>query len=99
MALFGGKTHRITARCIAVLATAITLSAASGCAGNSQDYDISPIFPLTANKCEKYDGKVEGSGLLAHCWVTKEKCEQAVADWRKAMRSGGVTDAIEFSCN
>jgi hypothetical protein len=31
--------------------------------------------------------------------VTKSECEKAAADWRNAMRNGGVGDAIEFSCN
>lgn len=66
---------------------------------DSKTYDISPIFPLSADKCVKYDGKTEGAGFGARCWVTKSKCEQAVQDWRQAMREGGVSDAIQFSCN
>jgi hypothetical protein len=94
------RGHRFSPRLMAVVATASVVLAASACgAGDSRNYDIAPIFPLTSNKCSKYDGKVEGSGFTAHCWVTKAECERAAQDWRQAMRQGGVTDAIEFSCD
>ena len=96
---FRGKPRRITLRpatFITITTAALALAACSG--SSSKSYDISPIFPLTANKCAKYHGKSEGSGFSAHCWITKSKCEQAAADWRLAMRSGGVTDAIQFTC-
>ena len=86
-------------RVVALLATAAIAIALTGCStGGSKTYDIAPIFPLSADKCAKYDGKAEGSGLTSHCWVTKSKCQQAAADWRQAMRQGGVNDAIEFRC-
>lgn len=87
------------ARAIGLLTAASAAIALAGCTGNpSKSYDISPIFPVSAGKCAKYDGRTEGSGLAAHCWVTKSKCLEATADWRQAMRQGGVTDAIEFRC-
>jgi len=87
-------------RWVAAFAVAATALTASGCGGgDSKTYDISPIFPLSSNKCANYDGRTEGSGLMAHCWVTKEKCEQAASDWKQAMQQGGVTDAIQFSCD
>jgi hypothetical protein len=30
--------------------------------------------------------------------VTKEECEKAAADWKRAMQAGDVTEAVEFSC-
>src|SRR4051812_43475108 len=30
---------------------------------DSRKYDISPIFPLSADKCDRYNGKTEGSGI------------------------------------
>jgi hypothetical protein len=88
-------------RWIAAFAVAAAGLTASACAGgsDSKTYDISPIFPLTSNKCAKYGGETEGSGFAAHCWVTKEKCEQAASDWKQAMQRGGVSDAIQFSCD
>jgi hypothetical protein len=66
--------------------------------GNKEDktYDISPIFPLSSNTCSKYDGDVEGTGITAHCWVSKSQCEHAVADWNSAMKN--VPDSIKFTC-
>lgn len=87
-------------RVVAFFAAAVTVLALSACSqGGSKDYDIAPLFPLTADKCAKYDGNAEGSGFAAHCWVTKEECEQATQDWRTSMQQGGVTDATEFTCN
>lgn len=87
-------------RCAAFFAAAITVMALSSCTqGGSKDYDIAPIFPLSSDKCARYDGTAEGSGFGAHCWVTKEKCEQAAQDWRQSMQQGGVTDAVDFTCN
>ncbi|MDQ1743351.1 MAG: hypothetical protein QOE23_1690 [Pseudonocardiales bacterium] len=83
----------------ALLAMATTLVALTACStGERKSYDIAPIFPLTAGKCAKYDGKSEGTGFASHCWVTKANCQQAAADWRQMMREGGVTDAILFRC-
>lgn len=79
----------------AVAGLSVTLSA---CGGGDKTYDISPVFPLTANKCAKYHGDEQGSGISATCMVTKDECERAAADWRQAMESGGVNGAIEFSC-
>jgi hypothetical protein len=94
-----GRSHS-TSGVIAVLTAAATMLAASGCgSGDSKTYDISPIFPLSSDKCAKYDGRTEGTGIAARCWVTKAKCEQAASDWRRAMQSGGISDAIEFSCS
>ena len=94
------RVQRLAAarRCTALLALAATTVFTLSACGSSdkKSYDISPIFPLTADKCAKYDGQVEGTGLLAHCWVTKSKCEQAVTDWHLAMQS--VPDAMEFRC-
>lgn len=94
------QRFRTTRRLIAVFAATITVLALSACNNkDSKTYDISPIFPLSSDKCAKYDGKVDGQGITSHCYVTKAKCEQAAADWRQAMQQGGVTDAIQFSCN
>jgi hypothetical protein len=79
----------------AVAGLSATLSA---CGGGDKTYDISPVFPLTPNKCAKYHGDEQGSGITATCMVTKDGCERAAADWKQAMASGGVNDAIEFSC-
>jgi hypothetical protein len=71
----------------------------AGCGGSDpKSYDISPIFPLSSGKCAKYGGDQQGSGITATCMVTKSECEKAAADWRNAMASGGVIDAIEFTC-
>lgn len=94
------RTNGGGARSVAFLAAAITAVAVSACGqSESKGYDIAPIFPLSSDKCGKYDGQSEGTGLTAHCWVTKAKCEQAVQDWRQAMREGGVSDAVQFTCN
>lgn len=91
---------RSTSQLIAVFAAAATMLAASACGNtDSKTYDISPIFPLSSDKCAKYDGRTEGTGLAAHCWVTKDKCKQAASDWQRAVQSGGVSDAIQFSCD
>ena len=84
----------------ALLAAAIMALALTGCGdAGAKTYDISPIFPLSSGKCAKYDGDQQGSGINATCMVSKNECERAAADWRKAMESGGLSDAIEFSCN
>jgi hypothetical protein len=75
----------------------VTMLAAAGCmSGDGKDYDISPIFPLTADKCAKYNGTTDGEGIMAHCWVTKQDCERAASDWRTAMQN--IPDAIQFTC-
>jgi len=88
------------ARLFSVFAAASIAVALTGCQGaDAKTYDISPIFPLSSGKCAKYGGDQEGSGITATCMVTKGECEKAAADWRKAMETGGVNNAIEFSCN
>ncbi len=51
--------------------------------GSTEDasYDIGPLFPLDADKCDRYGGEQDGDGIMASCWVTKDNCERAVADW------------------
>jgi len=95
----GGQKRRCrtTSSLLAVVAMATTVLALSACGhGDSKAYDIAPIFPLSSNKCSKYGGDASGSGPTSHCYVTKDKCEQAVSDWHTAMTN--VPDAIEFSC-
>jgi hypothetical protein len=31
--------------------------------------------------------------------VNQDECKKAAADWRNAMASGGINDAIQFTCN
>jgi hypothetical protein len=69
------------------------------CGDGGKSYDIAPIFPLSSEKCAEYGGDQSGSGLGESCMVTKGECERAAADWQEAMQSGGVNDAIEFSCD
>jgi hypothetical protein len=97
----GPKQRSRAATCfLAVLTVPAVVVALSACqTTDSRTYDIGPIFPLTANKCAKYQGKTEGSGAMAHCWVTKSECEKASSDWNQAMRQGYVRDAIRFSCD
>jgi hypothetical protein len=84
---------------VALFAVATTVLALTACgSGDSKTYDISSIFPLSSDKCTRYDGKAEGTGIGARCYVTKAKCEQAAQDWRQAMQKGGVSDAILFTC-
>lgn len=87
-------------RLLAVFAAANIAVALAGCGGTeAKAYDISPIFPLSSGKCAKYGGDEEGSGVSATCMVTKGECKRAAAEWKQAMQSGGVSEAIEFSCN
>lgn len=72
--------------------------ALTACGGGGKTYDIAPIFPLDPDKCAKYDGEQQGSGVSESCLVTKDECERAAGDWANAMQSGGVSDAIEFRC-
>jgi hypothetical protein len=90
------QRHLRIARVGAIATIATIALVLSGCQSDSNTYDIAPIFPLSADKCAKYDGTPEGTGLTAHCWVTKAKCEQAAQDWRDAMHN--VDDAIQFTC-
>ena len=86
-------------RIIGLFAAACVAAVLAACGGaNAKTYDIAPIFPLSQDKCAKYGGEQKGSGITASCLVTKAECERAAADWRDAMASSGVTDAIEFSC-
>lgn len=90
---------RSVSRVVAFFAVTATVVALSACGqGSSKNYDISPIFPLSSDKCAKYGGTSDGEGFNAHCWVTKSECQQAAQDWRQAMQQGGVTDAIQFEC-
>ncbi len=82
-----------------IVATAGLAIAGCGTSGGSKAYDISPIFPLSANKCSKYNGTASGTGIMAHCYVSKSECEKATADWKQSMQQGGVNDAIVFSCD
>lgn len=82
----------------ALFAAASMAAALTGCGGGGKTYDISPIFPLSPDKCARYHGDEKGSGITANCMVTKAECEKAAADWRNAMQNGGVNDAINFSC-
>lgn len=81
-------------RIAALIATATLAFAVSGCSSaDAKEYDISPIFPLSSDTCEKYHGDENEDGS---CLVTKSECERAAADWREAMTS--VEGAIQFSC-
>lgn len=86
-------------RIVASVAVASMAVALTGCGGAAKSYDISPIFPLSSGKCAKYGGDQQGSGFGAACMVSKGECEKAAADWRNAMQTGGVSDALEFTCN
>ena len=87
-------------RPLAFLAASAVVVALAACGGTeAKTYDISPIFPLSSGKCAKYGGDEEGSGPTATCKVTKAECERAAADWKTAMETGGVNDAVEFSCH
>ena len=86
-------------RVVAFFAAASIAVVLTGCGGSSaKTYDISPIFPLSSDKCAKYGGDQKGAGITGTCMVTKAECEQAAADWRNAMETSGVNNAIEFSC-
>lgn len=85
-------------RAVALGAVVAMTLAVAGC-GDAKAYDIGPLFPLTADKCAKYDGDAKGEGLWASCMVTKAQCERAVADWNQSMRDGGVDDALLFTCD
>ena len=82
----------------ASLVAGLAVVAVSGCT-EQKSYDISPIFPLTADTCDTYHGDQEGEGFAAHCWVTKSECERAVSDWNQSMQDNYVDDAIRFSCD
>jgi hypothetical protein len=87
-------------RLVALFAVASIAAAVAGCgSADAKTYDISPIFPLSSGKCAQYDGNQSGSGIGATCMVTKAECERAATDWRSAMQTGGVNDAIAFSCS
>jgi hypothetical protein len=89
----------MTIRTLVCFTAASAAIAVTGCASaEAKTYDISPIFPLSSGKCAKYGGDEEGSGITASCMVTKGECERAAAEWRTAMETGGVTEAVEFSC-
>jgi hypothetical protein len=81
-----------------ITAASMTLALGGCAASDGKTYDISPIFPLSADKCARYGGDQEGTGITASCMVTKDQCEKAATDWRTTMATGGVTDAILFSC-
>ena len=79
-----------------LFASAVLVLAVSGCGDSGKTYDIGPVFPLSADKCKKYNGTEEGSSPFKQCWVTLEDCERAAADWAKSTKN--VPDAIEFRC-
>lgn len=89
-------TLRILVLCAAASMAVVLLPACAGT--DAKTYDISPIFPLSADKCARYGGDEEGSGHSATCMVTKAECERAAADWREAMQSSAVNDALLFRC-
>jgi hypothetical protein len=90
----------MTTKFHAFIAAASMTVALGGCAGSdAKTYDISPIFPLSSDKCARYGGDQKGTGFSASCMVNKAQCEKAAADWRNAMASRGINDAIQFSCN
>jgi hypothetical protein len=96
----GGRRRGPRARWRVMPFVAMAAAAAlSGCGSDVKSYDISPIFPVSSDKCATYRGTVQGSGLTAHCWVTKAECERAASDWEQAMQQGGVKDAVLFSCD
>ena len=70
----------------------------SACGGSSKSYDISPIFPLSSDKCARYHGDQKGSGITESCMVSKDQCERAAADWQQSMQESGINEGIEFSC-
>ena len=93
-------TQSAILRAITICGVFVTVLTAAGCSSADQkNYDIAPIFPLSSGKCAKYHGDEKGSGITARCMVTKAECERAAADWKQAMQSGGVNDAILFTCN
>lgn len=84
-------------RTLAVVAATMAAFALTACGSSSdKNYDISPIFPLSSNKCAKYNGDSKGEHGIGGCWVTQADCERAAADWRIAMKN--VPDAIQFRC-
>ena len=89
-------TSPLHTRVGAVCAAAVLLLASACSSDSGKNYDIAPVFPLTANKCEKYNGTAKGSGLTASCMVTKADCERAAADWAAAMKN--ISDAVRFKC-
>ena len=65
---------RMRARAVTyAMVLAIALAFCACGTSDAKTYDISPIFPLSTNKCATYEGTVQGSGLTAHCWVTKPR--------------------------
>lgn len=90
----------MTTRIVAFFSAASIAVASAGCGGGGKTYDISPIFPASdpTAKCARYHGDLHGSGITTTCTVTQAECEKAAADWRQAMETGGVNDAIQFSC-
>lgn len=93
------RKDSLKTRLIGISVAGAATLALTGCgSGDSKPYDIAPIFPLTSDKCAKYNGDAEGTGFTSHCWVSKDDCERAVEDWRQAMQESAVTDAILFRC-
>lgn len=97
---YRSKRSSVLGRTAAMAVAAIVAIAASACSGSAdKNYDISPIFPLSSDKCAEYNGDGSGEGFSSTCMVTKSECERAAEDWRQAMSEGGVNDAILFSCD
>jgi hypothetical protein len=95
-----GERSSLAMRIAALFVAAAVTIVVSGCTNTEEKrYDISPIFPLSADKCAKYNGDETGEGPNATCMVTKSECERAAEDWRQAMHEGGVSDAIQFRCD
>lgn len=86
-------------RSIMLTAAVAVAAAVGGCGSEAKKYDIAPVFPLSADKCARYDGDESGSGFGARCMVTKSQCEKAASDWRDSMKAGHVNDAINFRCD
>lgn len=57
-----------------------------------KNYNIGPIFPMSPNKCQKYNGKEDGRS----CWVSLEDCKRAATDWSQLVK--GQPNAIRFKC-
>ncbi len=82
---------------LAMAIVGVTLIA-PGCSDNDKSYDISPVFPLSQDKCQKYNGVQSGTFPNATCMVSKGDCERAASDWNAVMSTRGIRDAVRFTC-
>lgn len=87
---------KIDSRVAGVVGMVSVVAALGGCGSESKSYDIGPIFPASADKCERYGGEQEGVGPGSTCLVTKSQCEKAVSDWRESTER--LHGAIQFNC-